>query len=263
MSRAKASDTGAPPTIVLTRPRKPRASPLFLLVEARYEELKALWEDRFEKTHGFWRGFTDTAVARYLDCASPECGSIADIAGRDFLILAVCAIGYPIAKRLKIPAAPLIGPMVLSAAVHMAGMTAAKPPSELVNLAQIVIGTNVGCRFVGVPVRHVFKTMYLSIAVTLFMVALAVVFAYLLNRLTGFGFEALWLAFSPGGLAEMTLISLAMGIDTAFVSTHHLLRMLFMVTAAPLVFAWLKKRLHLKKPHPPKESHEGVANPEP
>ena len=58
----------------LYRPRNPRASPLFLLVEARYEELKALWEDRFEKTHGFWRGFTDTAVARYLDCASPECG---------------------------------------------------------------------------------------------------------------------------------------------------------------------------------------------
>ncbi|HEX9569697.1 MAG TPA: AbrB family transcriptional regulator [Rhodospirillales bacterium] len=203
----------------------------------------------------FFEGYRPGSVAAL--------GSIADIAGRDFLILAVCAIGYPIAKRLKIPAAPLIGPMVLSAAVHMAGMTAAKPPSELVNLAQIVIGTNVGCRFVGVPVRHVFKTMYLSIAVTLFMVALAVVFAYLLNRLTGFGFEALWLAFSPGGLAEMTLISLAMGIDTAFVSTHHLLRMLFMVTAAPLVFAWLKKRLHLKKPHPPKESHEGVANPEP
>jgi len=53
-----ASERGYPS---LYRPRNPRASPLFLLVEARYEELKALWEDRFEKTHGFWRGFTDTA----------------------------------------------------------------------------------------------------------------------------------------------------------------------------------------------------------
>jgi len=203
----------------------------------------------------FFEGYRPGAVAAL--------GSVADIAGGDFLVLAMCAIGYPIAKRLKIPAAPLIGPMVLSAAVHMAGLTAAKPPSELVNLAQIVIGTNVGCRFVGVPVRQVFTTMYLSVAVTLFMVALAVAFAYLLNRVTGLGFEALWLAFSPGGLAEMTLISLAMGIDTALVSTHHLLRMIFMVTAAPLVFAWLRKRLNLKRPHPPKESHEGVANPEP
>jgi len=39
-----------------------------------YDNVKALWEDRFEKTHGRWRGFTDSVVARYLDCASPECG---------------------------------------------------------------------------------------------------------------------------------------------------------------------------------------------
>ncbi|MGH9463664.1 MAG: transposase zinc-binding domain-containing protein, partial [Vicinamibacteria bacterium] len=56
------------------RPRNPRATPLFQLVEAHYDDIKSLWEDRFEKAHGRWRGFTDTAVARYLDCASPECG---------------------------------------------------------------------------------------------------------------------------------------------------------------------------------------------
>jgi hypothetical protein len=54
--------------------RNPRATALFQLVEAHYEDVKRLWEDRFEKTHGRWRGFTDTVVARYLDCASPECG---------------------------------------------------------------------------------------------------------------------------------------------------------------------------------------------
>ena len=46
------------------------------------------------------------------------------------------------------------------------------------------------------------------------------------------------------GIAEVTVdFSLAMGIDTAFVSTHHLLRVVFMVTAAPLVFALIRKRL--------------------
>jgi len=61
----------APP---LYRPRNPRATPLFQLVEAHYDDVKPLWEDRFEKTHGRWRGFTDAVAARYLDCASPECG---------------------------------------------------------------------------------------------------------------------------------------------------------------------------------------------
>ena len=30
--------------------------------------MKALWEERFEKKYGYWRGFVDSVVARYLDC---------------------------------------------------------------------------------------------------------------------------------------------------------------------------------------------------
>jgi hypothetical protein len=39
-----------------------------------YEEVKALWEDRFEKIYGRWRGFVDHAVWRYLDCGIEEAG---------------------------------------------------------------------------------------------------------------------------------------------------------------------------------------------
>ncbi len=48
----------------------------------------------------------------------------------------------------------------------------------------------------------------------------------------------------------MTLISLAMGIDTAFVSTHHLVRMMFLVFAGPMVFALIRNRLGASKKHP-------------
>ncbi len=46
------------------RPRNPRTTPFFQLVEQYYDDIKALWEDRFENAQGRWRGFTDTAVAR-------------------------------------------------------------------------------------------------------------------------------------------------------------------------------------------------------
>ena len=106
-----------------------------------------------------------------------------------------------------------------------------------------VIGTSIGCRFVNIPVMRVLKVLMVSAGATCFMLALAVAAALGVEAATGLPFPALWLAFAPGGLAEMTLISLAMGIDTAFVSTHHLLRVVFMVTAAPLVFALIRKRL--------------------
>ena len=41
----------------LYRPRNARASPLYQLLETYYEEVKAIWEQRFEKKYGFWRGW--------------------------------------------------------------------------------------------------------------------------------------------------------------------------------------------------------------
>jgi hypothetical protein len=50
------------------RPRKPRTSPLFRLVEECYEEVKGRWEERFEATYGRWRGFVDEIVYAFTDC---------------------------------------------------------------------------------------------------------------------------------------------------------------------------------------------------
>ncbi|MBC8338188.1 MAG: AbrB family transcriptional regulator [Rhodospirillales bacterium] len=176
----------------------------------------------------------------------PGLGSIMDFPLDDFAILAACALGYPLAKLVRMPAGALLGPMFLSAVVHLTGLTSAKPPSEIVNLSQLVIGTGLGCRFVGLHVKRVIGTMMLSVGVTLFMLLLAASFAFGLEYFTGLPFAALWLAFAPGGLAEMTLISLAMGIDTAFVSTHHLVRMIFLVFVTPLVFSQIRDRLGAK-----------------
>jgi hypothetical protein len=50
------------------RPRDPRKTSLWGLVDTLYERVKGSWEERFERKYGFWRGLADEAVARYLDC---------------------------------------------------------------------------------------------------------------------------------------------------------------------------------------------------
>ena len=65
-----APSKGGHPSIY--RPRNPRESALYQLMEAHYEDVKAAWENRFEKRYGFWRGFVDSVVARYLDCGVAE-----------------------------------------------------------------------------------------------------------------------------------------------------------------------------------------------
>lgn len=163
-------------------------------------------------------------------------GTITDMGLKDGAILAVCAaVGYLGAKKLKIPAAALLGPMVVSAVVHFLGFTDAKPPGELVNLAQLVIGTNVGCRFVGVERRQLINPVGVGIVGAAVTLGLALGAASVLHQVTNLDYNALWISFAPGGLAEMTLISLAMHIDTAFVSTHHIVRILFIVMAISVV----------------------------
>jgi hypothetical protein len=41
---------------------------LYRLVEALYDTVKGVWEERFEQRFGFWRGFVDGVVGAYLDC---------------------------------------------------------------------------------------------------------------------------------------------------------------------------------------------------
>ena len=75
----------------------------------------------------------------------------------------------------------------------------------------------------------------------------AVVFSYGIHYVSGFKSEALLLSLSPGGLVEMTLIALALGIDVAFITIHHLVRIVLSVVVAPLSFKPLERQWkHLK-----------------
>ena len=56
------------------RARPPRATPLYRLFDAHFDEGKGQWEERSERRFGFWRGFVDEQVLRYLDCGLYENG---------------------------------------------------------------------------------------------------------------------------------------------------------------------------------------------
>ena len=77
----------------LYRPRHARKTPLYQLVEKHYEDVKAVWDDRFEKEYGRWRGFIDNVVWRYLDCGVEEAGFArlrCESCGREKLLTLSC-----------------------------------------------------------------------------------------------------------------------------------------------------------------------------
>lgn len=144
-------------------------------------------------------------------------------------------VGCIVGHRLNLPAKYLLGPMLASAAVHLLGWSAFKPPFEIVNGAQLVLGMVIGCRFRGVARRTIGRIVLLSLGSTAILLAWTAICAGLLSWLSGARTIALLLAYSPGGLAEMSLIALAVKAEVAFVAAHHIVRIfVVMVTAAPV-----------------------------
>ena len=157
--------------------------------------------------------------------------------GSDLLILGACAVvGYFVGRNLRLPGSQILGPMVISAIAYLSGIVDGRPPAELIAVAQVVIGSAIGARFAGLNLRQTGKPIILAVGSALVMLAMAAIFASIASPLLGLPMHALILALSPGGLAEMSLIALALGIDTAFIATMHLVRILLIVTLAPIFF---------------------------
>jgi len=141
--------------------------------------------------------------------------------------------------------------MMVSAAVHMLGWTHSVPSYEIVNVAQIVLGTTIGCRFIGTAPREIIRIIALSIGSTLILLAVTFMFAAGVSYISAYDFVSLTLAYSPGGLAEMSLVALSLGIDVAFVATHHIIRVVLVMVGAGPAFTILKRFQGRAKPRAP------------
>jgi membrane AbrB-like protein len=178
-------------------------------------------------------GYAPTARAGAYDL-SPDPAGLA-------LLAALATLGYLLARRLRLPAATFVGPLLGSAAAHLAGWIEITPPYLLMALAQLVIGSSVGARFSGTPVALIGQTLLLGAGATAIMLLITLLFGGALDLLTGNPLALLLLAFIPGGFTEMSLIALAMGVDPAFVVTHHSLRVFLVVLIALPAYTWLKR----------------------
>ena len=175
-------------------------------------------------------------LADYVPPADLGGSRLADLSVHDWVVLTASAIvGGGAAKLLRIPAWQMVGPMLVSAAAHIGGLTDSRPPTELLAAAQVFIGCGAGARFVGVRPRELGRTVAAAAMYYAAFLAAAFLVAGAVAALGGFDFKAVHLAYTPGGFAEMNLIALSLDIDVAFVATHHTGRLFAVVIGAALL----------------------------
>lgn len=162
---------------------------------------------------------------------------------QDALVLLAAAVAGSAAGRLlRLPAAPMTGPLLLSALAYAGGLAQGAPPAWLIAVTQVVVGCGLGVRFGGADRRLLRRAAPLAVLNGVVALAMAFLFAALLGLVVQEPTDAVFLAFAPGGVAEMSLIALSLELSVAYVTLHHLLRIVLSLAVAQAGARILRRR---------------------
>lgn len=156
-------------------------------------------------------------------------------AGTLVQFIAIAIAGYGLSRVIRLPMPHLIGPMLLSGSLHIAGWVSIPRISELVILAQITVAGAIGARLSRVNVRELSSYFGDAIVNAILIISIYSIAAFLLAKLGYAGFIQMLLAYIPGGLYEVSLLALIFGYELAFVAFHHSVRFILIFTALPFL----------------------------
>jgi len=174
-----------------------------------------------------------------LDAFVPLAGRV-DTAGLVVLV-AVTSCAALLLKRLRVPNAWVIGPLVVALMLTAAGVQLSRLPEWMIRTGQLFIGVSLGTRFTPQFVHTAPRYLASVAACTLVTLLLAGLFAFCVAGITGMHPGTMVLATSPGGIAEMALTARVLHLGVPVVTAFHVVRMVAVVLGiGPLYRAWTR-----------------------
>ncbi len=152
------------------------------------------------------------------------------------VLLGAGAAAAYIAQRWRVPGGLMLGAMTASAALHLAGIagSGAQLPPLVLAASSIVLGAFIGARFQGTDLSIVRPALGPSFGAFLIGLTVAGLFAAAVSWGLALPFGQVMVAFAPGGLEAMMILSLLLGLDPAYVGTHQFARFAGIALLLPL-----------------------------
>ncbi|MCR5757819.1 MAG: AbrB family transcriptional regulator [Selenomonas sp.] len=161
-------------------------------------------------------------------------------ASNAFSFFLVAVSGALIGKFIKLPTAPLLGPLLATAIfIIIAEDTAPLIPVHYLNAAQICVGSYIGSSIDLRKLREYHGMGPVLIGSVLFVLAISMGMGVMLALLTPSTIVTTFLATAPGGLAEMGITALVVGADSSTMTAYQLTRLLFIMLCYPLIVRWI------------------------
>lgn len=163
----------------------------------------------------------------------------------DWLTLVGCGLGgAALSQVARLPGGVMITALMVSAVVHATGVSSVSMPFWAVALAQILIGAVMGARFAKINFREARLALVAAVLWSSILMPMALGAAALAGWLFDLPMQVALLALAPGGIAEMAIVTYAVGVNVAFIVTCQVARMFFLLILSP----FLAERIaHLSK----------------
>lgn len=163
------------------------------------------------------------------------------------ILTAVCAvITATVFNKLRVPASYMTGAMAASMVLHVSGIVEGNLPGWLLAGSLLILGSAIGSRFSNVNISTLIRLAGYSVLATLVVLAFTGAVAWFVSGWLNLDFIAVLLAFAPGGVAEMSLIALALNVEPSFVAFHHIVRIFEIVLLAPILAKWFQRHMARK-----------------
>jgi membrane AbrB-like protein len=200
-------------------------------------------------THAI-RVTTVVSAVPFLVFAFGEQGTVgppAQDASDNLLLLGLCLLlAYATAVLFKFTPFPnpwLVGPIFLGTVLGASGLLVVDVPWILIVLAQILIGTWLGCRFRREVLTKLPRVALSGLAVSAFMVVAAALGSLLLSATSGLPVSTSFLSLAPAAVTEMVITAQAMNVDAQIVTAFHVMRIAVVSSSILLVYAMFQKLL--------------------
>lgn len=171
--------------------------------------------------------------------AAPAAAAAAGPAGALPFAAAVIAGGL-LAARLGFPTPYLLGPVLATAPLVIAGLPAPAVPQPLLTAAQIAVGIYMGSNIDLAGLTGWRKILGATLLNVVILLLVALLIGYYLAAAIPASLATAFLSTAPGGMAEMGLTAILVGADVSVVVGYNLFRVLFILLIMPIFLRrWL------------------------
>lgn len=170
--------------------------------------------------------------------AMPQAGTLRDLV---MVLGAGLAAGF-VFDKFKIPAGLVLGPALVSAAMHVGEVVHGTLPLWILTPVFVFLGTMIGMRFAGVKSADIMTIGGAGLAGLGVALVVSVAGAAAASVIADVPFAWAILAFAPGGMEAMTIMAFALGLDPAFVGAHQIGRFVLLALAMPLVWQFIQQK---------------------